>query len=238
MRRVLGYVRKAAEEYKMINEGDNIAVGISGGKDSLVLLYALHLYRYFSPVKYNITAITISMGFNEQSFSLIKKFIKSLNIDYIIKETQLAKIIFEERCEKNPCSLCSKMRKGILNDIALEHGCTKVALGHHRDDLIETFFLSLFYESRFHAFTPVHFLDRKEVTLIRPLVYCPEKEIINAAQENQIPVISNPCPANGITKRDTVGKMITEIEKSVPEIRDRLLTAMKKGCNIDLTNIK
>ena len=238
MRKVLGCVRRAVEDFNMIKEGDRIAVGISGGKDSLTLLKALKLYQYFSKVSYHLEAITLSMGLNDFDTSGIKEFCDELEVPYTVKHTQIGKIVFDVRKEKNPCALCAKMRRGALNNAALELGCTKVALGHHREDVIETFFLSLFYEGRFNTFAPVTYLDRKKVTVIRPLVYAPENDIKSAALRCNMPVVESTCPANGYTKRYYMKELMNLICKSIPNAREQVLTALKNPNNGNLWDPK
>ncbi|MFS8500626.1 MAG: tRNA 2-thiocytidine biosynthesis TtcA family protein [Caldicoprobacter sp.] len=227
MKRILGYLRRAVEDFNMIQEGDRIAVGISGGKDSLTLLKALKLYQYFSPVSFHIEAITITMGFDNFDVSPIEAFCKEIGVSYTVKHTLIGKIVFETRQEKNPCSLCARMRRGALHDVALELGCKKVALGHNLDDAIETFFLSLFYEGRFNTFSPVTYLDRKGITVIRPLIYAPEPEIIGVAKRYNLPVVPSPCPAAGHTQREEMKKLLRSLAKTFPDIRMRFLHALK-----------
>ena len=192
MKKILGCLRRAVENHNMISEGDRIAVGISGGKDSLILLKALRLYQFMSPVKYTLKAITLDLGYKDTDWSKIKCFCKELGIPYIIKHTHIAEIVFESGNEKNPCSLCANLRRGALHNAALGLGCKKVALGHHREDVVETLFLSLFYEARFKTFSPVTYLDRKDITLIRPLIYVPEPEIEKITGHHNIPIVDNP----------------------------------------------
>ena len=184
MQRLLSYVRRAVQDYDMIQDGDRIAVGISGGKDSLTLLMALKGLQRFYPKKFEIEAITVSLGFEGMDFSPIQKFCDELGVHYSIVDTQIGEIIFDARKEKNPCALCSKMRKGALNNKVEELGCNKIALGHNRDDVIETFFMSLFYEGRIHCFSPYTFLSKKKIASIRPLIYVPEKDVIGFATKN------------------------------------------------------
>ena len=212
----------------MIEDGDRIAVGVSGGKDSLLLLKTLKLYQFMSTVRYELEAITLDMGFEDADWSKVKDFCKSLGVPYTIKETKIATIVFDIRKEKNPCSLCAKLRRGALHNTALELGCKKVALGHHREDVIETLFLSLFYEGRFNTFSPVTYLDRKDITLIRPMVYAPEPEIKKAVKRHNIPVVFNPCPANGETKRQYIKNLLLDISKDIPNVQEQILGALKK----------
>jgi len=234
MKKVLGCLRRAVEDFNMIQEGDRIAVGVSGGKDSLTLLKALRLYQYFSPVSYELEAITLTMGFDGFDLTKIREFCEELGVRYTVRETLIGKIVFDVRHEKNPCSLCAKLRRGALHNTAKELGCNKVALGHHRDDVIETLFLSLFFEGRFNTFSPVTYLDRKDITLIRPLVYATEADIKGAVKRHQIPVVENPCPANGCTERAHMKRIISSIASEIPNVKDQILTALKNRNNRNL----
>lgn len=229
MQKLLSHVRRAVDEYAMINDGDRIAIGVSGGKDSLTLLLAMAKLRIFYPKKYEICAITLDMGFEGVDLSPIVEFCKQLDIEYTIKKTDLKEIIFDIRKEPNPCSLCAKMRRGALHDAALEHGCNKVALGHHKDDAIETFFLSLIYEGRINCFSPMTYLDRKDIYLIRPLLYTTEADIKGLVKRLDIPVVHNPCPANGYTKRQEIKDMLTDMSKEDRELKKRLFTAIQNS---------
>ena len=197
LQQVLSYVRKAVDDYHMIADGDKIAVGISGGKDSLTLLYALHGLRRFYPQKFDIHAVTVDLGFGNLDLSRIESICADeLQIPYTIVKTDIADIIFEQRKESNPCSLCAKMRKGGLNEAIKKEGCNKVAYAHHKDDVVETMLMSLIYEGRFHTFSPVTYLDRMDLTVIRPLMYMNEADVIGFVNKNQIPVVKSPCPAD------------------------------------------
>ncbi|NLL71444.1 MAG: tRNA 2-thiocytidine(32) synthetase TtcA [Epulopiscium sp.] len=226
MKLLLSYTRKAVDKYQMIQEGDRIAVGVSGGKDSLALLKALKGLQRFYPRSFELEAITVDMGFPGMDLSPIQKLCDSLEIRYTIPKTDIAEIIFEERKEKNPCSLCAKMRKGVLHDTALQLGCNKIALGHHKDDVVETLFLCLFFESRIHTFAPVTYLDRKQLYSIRPLIYIPEKDIIDFAQKENLPVVKNPCTANGHTKREYMKSLIKKLNEENPGLTNRLFKAI------------
>ncbi len=228
MKRILGCLRRAVEDFNMINEGDRIAVGVSGGKDSLMLLKALRLYQYMSPVKYELEAITLDMGYEGTDWSEVQRYCEDLGVPYTIRDTKIGTIVFDVRQEKNPCSLCAKLRRGALHNTALELGCKKVALGHHREDVIETLFLSLFYEGRLNTFSPVTYLDRKDITLIRPLIYVPEPEIKKAVNRHNIPVVFNPCPANGETKREYIKNLLKDISTDIPNVHEQILGALKK----------
>ena len=212
MKKVVSLTRKAIEDYNMINDGDRIAVGVSGGKDSLVLLCALaELSRYY-PKKFTVVALTLDMGY-DSDFSEIQKLCDKLGVEYHIKKTNIWEVIFDIRKESNPCSLCAKMRRGALNDFALENNCHKVALGHHNDDVLETFFLSLMYEGRINCFSPVTYLDRTDVYQIRPMVYVRERDIRGAVRNAEIPVVKSKCPVDGVTKRQDMKEFIQRLEK-------------------------
>jgi len=229
LQRLMGFARRAIDDYKMIDEGDKIAVGISGGKDSLALLYALSGLRRFYPNKFELEAITVSMGYKEADFSAVSKLCEELNVPYTVVETDIAEILFEDRKESNPCSLCAKLRKGAFNNKAKEIGCNKKAYAHHYDDVIETLLMSLFYEGRIHCFSPVTYLDRTDITLIRPLIYVDEQDIINFKNANQLPVVDNPCPVDGYTKREYTKQLIKTLDKDSPGLRERLFTAIREG---------
>ncbi len=229
MQKLLSHVRRAIDEYAMIKTGDRIAVGVSGGKDSLTLLTVLAELRKFYPRPFDIHAITLDMGFEGMDFSAVGELCGRLGVGFTLKKTDLKQIIFDIRDEKNPCSLCAKMRRGALHDAALELGCDKVALGHHHDDVIETFFLSLIYEGRINCFSPVTYLDRKKVWLIRPMIYVPEAQIRGLAKRLSLPVVKNPCPANGHTKREEIKQMLAGMSKTDRELKTRLFTAIQSG---------
>ena len=227
MQKFLSYLRKGVDDYQMINENDHITVGVSGGKDSLALLYGLSKLREFYPKKFTLTAITLSMGYKEMNFDGVKRFCDELGVEYILKETDIAEILFDIRKETNPCSLCAKMRRGALHEAAIEAGSHKVALGHHYDDVLETFMLCLMYEGRINCFSPVTYLDRKDITLIRPMLYTPEQYIKGIVNRYNLPVVKNACPADKHTKREYVKNLIWQIEKETPGFRTRLFTAME-----------
>lgn len=221
-------VGQAINDYKMIQEGDQVAVGLSGGKDSLTLLYVLNEIRRFSPVKFNLHAITVDLGFGS-SLTSIRDFCRDLGVSWSQVHTKIGPIVFDYRKEPKPCSLCSKMRNGALHIAAKQMDCSKVALAHSLDDAIETFFLCLFYERRIKTMQPVSYLSRKQVTLIRPLIYVREKTIINFTDTFQLPVVKNPCPANRQTQREEMKLLVDSLEKKFPGVRERLLTAFKKA---------
>ena len=200
LQQVLSYVRRAVDDYQMIQEGDKIAVGISGGKDSLAMLYALRGLQRFYPRKFTLHAVTVDLGFNNLDLSRIEEICRTLEVPYTIVRTQIADIVFNQRKESNPCALCAKMRKGALNDAIKAAGCNKVAYAHHQDDVVETMLMSLIFEGRFHTFAPVTWLDRMELTVIRPMLYMKEADIIGFIHKNDIPVVKRPCRADRHTK--------------------------------------
>ena len=238
MRKILGCMRKAAQEYEMIMPGDVIGVGISGGKDSLALLYGLHLLRNFYPVPFTIKAFSIDMGYEKFDFSPVKEFCSELGIEYIIEKTNIYKIVFDVRKEKNPCALCANLRRGALYNLLKKHGVSKAALGHHRDDAIETLLLSMLYEGRIHSFMPVTHLDRQGITVIRPLVYAEEKDIIGTTRRHNFPVIKSKCPAEGTTKRDYIKVLLSDIDKENPRGRENLLKALTNPGQLSIWNPK
>ena len=228
--RLFSYVRRAPDDYNMINDGDKIAVGISGGKDSLTLLYALNGLKRFYPKKFDVVAITVDLDFGIQDFSKIEKYCNDMDIEYYVVKTEIANVVFNERQESNPCSLCAKMRKGALNDFAKSIGCNKIAYAHHKDDMIETMFLSLIYEGRFHCFSPVTYLDKMELTVIRPLMYVPEADIIGFTNKYELPVAKSKCPVDGHTKREYVKNMVKQLNKENPGCKERFFRAvLNKG---------
>ena len=230
LQQVLSYVRKAVDDYHMIADGDKIAVGISGGKDSLTLLYALHGLRRFYPQKFDIHAVTVDLGFGNLDLSRIESICADeLQIPYTIVNTDIADIILEQRKESNPCSRCAKMRKGALNEAIKKEGCNKVAYAHHKDDVVETMLMSLIYEGRFHTFSPVTYLDRMDLTVIRPLMYMNEADVIGFVNKNQIPVVKSPCPADGYTKREYVKQLLKKLNQENPGVKERMFTAIQDG---------
>lgn len=228
MQKMLSSVRRAADHYQMIAENDRIAVGVSGGKDSLTLLTALANLRRFYPIPFEVVAITLEMGYAEMDFTPVQALCDQLGVQYIRVPTQISQIIFDVRKETNPCSLCAKMRRGALHEAALAAGCHKVALGHHFDDVVETCLLSLFYEGRISCFKPVTWLDRRDITLIRPLLYTDEGQIRRFAARQALPVVHNPCPADGNTKRQEIKELLASLEQSMPGVRQRIFGAMQR----------
>lgn len=221
-------VRKAVDDFNMISEGDHIAVGVSGGKDSLVLLRSLaHLQGYY-PKHFELSAITIEVGFPNMDFEPVAKLCSSLNVPYTRVKTDIREIIFDVRKESNPCSLCSKMRRGSLNDTIREQGISKLALGHHKDDVIETFLMSLLFEGRINCFRPLTFLDRSGVTQIRPMIYADEPRIERLAERLELPVVQNTCPEDKESKRREIKELIASLETSYPDIKNKIFGAIKR----------
>ena len=229
LQQVLSHVRKAVDDYQMIQSGDKIAVGISGGKDSLTLLYALSTLRRFYPTHFDLVAVTVDLGFQNLKLDKIQELCDKLQVNYHIVSTEIAQIVFEERKETNPCSLCSKMRKGALNTAMKDLGCNKIAYAHHKDDVVETMMMSLIYEGRFHTFSPVTYLDRTELTVIRPLIYMNEADVIGFVNKYELPVVKSPCPADGNTKREYVKKLLRSINLDSPGVKNRMFTAIQDG---------
>lgn len=229
LQQVLSCVRKAVDDYHMIEDGDKIAIGISGGKDSLTLLYALNSLRRFYPKHFDIHAVTVDLGFDNLNLDKIKELCQELDVEYTIVTTDIAQIIFDERKESNPCSLCAKMRKGALNQAIKEVGCNKIAYAHHKDDVVETMLMSLIFEGRFHTFSPVTFLDRMELTVIRPLMYMNEVDVIGFVHKYNVPVVKSPCPADGFTKREYVKNLLKQLNQDNPGVKDRMFTAIQSG---------
>ena len=228
MSKVVGPLRRAIQEYNMIEEGDRIAVGVSGGKDSGAMLFALHLLSQFYPKKFSIVAMIIDMGIG-MDYAPLEERIRGEGIECIRKETDISHIIFDIRKESNPCALCAVMRRGALNRAAIEHGCNKVALGHHYDDVIETFWLNLIHGGRLGCFQPVTYLDRMNVTVIRPMIYVQERDIRSFCRTNEIPIIENPCPANGNTQRQEMKELMKEMEHRYPGLRKRVFGALQRS---------
>lgn len=226
LQKLLSLVRQAVDDYKLIDEGDKIAIGVSGGKDSLTLLYALSNLKRFYPKKFELEAITVDLGLEGLNTDAVSHICDELDIKYSIVKTDIASIVFDKIKEKNPCSLCSKMRKGALNNEIIKLGCNKVAYAHHKDDVIETMMMSLIYEGRIHTFSPLTFLDKTEISVIRPLVYVNEVDVIGFANKMNLPVCKKICPADGSTKREYIKNLIRDINKDNPGVKNRMFTAI------------
>lgn len=226
LQQVLSIARKAIDEFHMIEDGDKIAVGISGGKDSLTLLYALHGLKRFYPAKFELEAITVDLGHPDFDLSQIRALCEEMDIHYTVVKTDIAEIVFNRRNETNPCSLCAKMRKGALNDAIKQLGCNKVAYAHHKDDIIETMLMSLIFEGRFHTFAPVTYLDRMDLTLIRPLIYMDEADVIGFQNKYNLPVAKSKCPMDGYTKREYAKFLVKCLNTDHRGARERMFTAI------------
>lgn len=237
MQHILGLVRRCVEDYHMIEPGDRIAVGVSGGKDSLLTLVALARLRQFYPVPFTVEAITLEMGMPGMDFSPVAALCRELDVPYHRVSVPVYQIVFEERREKNPCSLCAKLRRGSLNTALTERGITKIALGHHYDDAVETLLMNLLFEGRIGCFQPVTYLDRTGVTQIRPLLYCREDEIRRTVERMGLPVVKNPCPADGASRRQEIKELIADLEGKYPHLKQKLFGAVQRyplyGWNLD-----
>ncbi len=229
LQRLLSLIRQAVDQYEMIEEGDHIAIGISGGKDSLTLLWGLAHLQKFYPKHFSLSAITVDMGIDTMNLEPIKALCQEIQVPYEIVPTEIGKILFDIRKETNPCSLCAKLRKGALNQKALEMGCNKIAYAHHKDDLIETAMMSLLYEGRFYAFSPVTHLDRTDLKVIRPLMFVSEADVKGFRNKYQLPVCKNPCPMDGHTRREYVKNLIHTLNMENPGVKDRLFRAVIEG---------
>ena len=230
MKRICSLMRNAIDTYNMIEENDRIAVGVSGGKDSLVLLYGLSLLKNYYPKKFSIVAVTLDPCFEnkDSDFSAIEDFCKKLDVEYHIKRTELYNVVFENRQEKNPCSLCARMRRGILHDMAKAHGCNKIALGHHKDDAAETVLMNLFQGGTIGCFSPVTYLSNKDITMIRPMIHLDERDVENACKRNALPVTKSNCPVDKETTREETKKLIQNLERDYPALKNKIINALKK----------
>ncbi len=229
LQQLLSYTRKAVDEYTMIQEGDHIAVGISGGKDSLTLLYAMHGLKRFYPKPFQLSAVTVDLGYSGCDFSPVADLCRELGVPYEIVKTDIAHILFEERKESNPCSLCAKMRKGALNKAVKDMGCNKVAYAHHKDDIIETMLLSMLFEGRFYSFSPRSYLDRMELTVIRPMMFVEEADVVGFRNKYNLPVITSRCPIDGYTKRQYAKELAAQLNREHPGAKQRMFTAILNG---------
>lgn len=226
MKRMLGAIRRADQDFHMIEAGDRVAVGVSGGKDSLLLLEGLARYRSFAPNPFELVAVTVSMGLEPFDLSGIRALCARLDVPYSVEQTEIGRIVFEERGEKNPCALCAKMRRGALAQACVRLGAGKLALGHHRDDALETLLMSVLFEGRMHTFHPVTRLERTGITQIRPMIYLSEKEVIHLAKKLSLPVVKSPCPANGETRRAEMKALLDALCRKYPNAREQMLNAL------------
>lgn len=229
MQKLLSPMRKCIRDYQMLSPRDRVVAGVSGGKDSLALLRLLAELREHSSVSFELMAVTLDLGYEEMDFSPVADLCAQLQVPYTIQKTQIREIIFDIRKEENPCALCAKMRRGILNDAALALGANKVALGHHYDDAIETFMLSMIYEGRISSFLPVTYMDRTGLTLIRPMLYLHEKTIRNFVERENLPVVHNPCPADKNTKREDMKALLYELEGRYPGLKDNIFGGLQRS---------
>ena len=230
MQKLLSYMRSACQQYEMIKDGDRIAVGVSGGKDSMALLAAMANLRIFYPAKFELVAITLDprFGGEDADYSAVEELCKKLDVEYIIKRTQLAEVIFDIRKESNPCSLCARMRRGALHDAAKAAGCNKIALGHHLDDVAETFIMNLFNGGTLDCFMPVTYLSRKDIYMIRPMIFARESDCARVARKENLPVVKSKCPADGTTERQEVKEFLNSLEKKYGNVREKILGAMQR----------
>lgn len=232
LQQLYSYTRRAIDDYQMIDTGDTIAIGISGGKDSLTLLYALHGLRRFYPHKFDLVAVTVNLGYDEFNTEPLRKLCETLEIPYEVVNTDIGDIVFHKNPKEHPCSLCAKLRKGALNDAARRLGCNKVAYAHHKDDIVETMMLSLIFEGRFHSFSPKTYLDKTGLTVIRPMMYLSEADVIGFKNKMDLPIVKNPCPVDGHTKRQYAKDLLRQMNLDHPGVKDRMFTAIVNG-NID-----
>ena len=227
MQKLLSKTRQAIVEYNLIEDGDKICLGLSGGKDSITLLHILNNLRKFLPEKFELIAVTLNPGGVDNS--PLHELCRELNVEYHEVQTNIKEIVFDIRQEKNPCSLCANLRRGALNAKAEELGCNKVALGHHKDDALETFFISLSFEGRINCFSPKSYMDKNNITLIRPMVFIDESMIIRTAKENNYPIIKNPCPADGKTNRQDIKELIKRLDKEIPGFKKNLFKSLRNS---------
>lgn len=230
MQKLLSYMRSACQQYEMIKDGDRIAVGVSGGKDSIALLAAMANLRKFYPEKFELIAITLDprFGGEDGDYSEIEKLCEELEVEYIVKRTQLAEVIFDIRKESNPCSLCARMRRGALHDAAIASGCNKIALGHHLDDVAETFIMNLFNGGTLDCFMPVTYLSRKDLYMIRPMIFARESDCARVVRKANLPIVKSKCPADGTTERQEVKEFLDSLEKKYGSVRHKILGAMQR----------
>lgn len=228
MQKLLSLLRSCIDDYQMIGEGDRIAVGVSGGKDSLTLLVLLAELQKFYPRHFTLEAVCIDMGLGGMDFSPVEALCNGLDVPFTRVETEIGKIIFDYRKEKNPCSMCAKMRRGALSNALVERGYNKVALGHHYDDAVETFMMSLLYEGRISCFQPVTYLDRTKVTQIRPMLYITEQQVAHFAERQKLPVVHNTCPADKHTKREEIKQLVYELSGRYPDFKAHVFEGMQK----------
>lgn len=226
MKRVLGSIRRADERYRMIEDGDRVCIGVSGGKDSLLLMEAMKLYQRFCYTRFDVCAVMLDLGLRQQDTSAIEAYAARIGMDFTVIHTDIGKVVFEYRQERSPCALCAKLRRGALNTAAVERGCNKVALGHNREDVLETLFMSMLYEGRINTFAPVTHLSRRNVTVIRPLIFLPEKYALSVARQRELPILPPNCDIAGQTKREESRQLLQHLATLVPDIEQKLLHAL------------
>ena len=229
MQKILSHMRKAIEEYKMLDEGDKIAVCLSGGKDSITMLYAFKNLQIFYPKKFEIIAISVNPGFEHFDIEFLKTLCNKIDVPLFIENSNAKEIVFDIRKEKNPCSLCANLRRGVINSVAIREGCNKIALGHNQDDVLQTFLLNLLYTGNIGTFSPMSYMDRSKITLIRPLIYTPEKEIKRYIKRNNISVMDKVCPMDGTSKREDMKNLIYSLSKNIPMVRANLFGAIQRN---------
>ena len=229
MQRILSGLRKAIENYNMIEEGDKIAIGLSGGKDSITLVMALKALQRFYPKKFDIIAVSVNPGFDFFDSAFLQETCKNIGVEYVEAQSYIKDIVFDIRKEKNPCSLCANLRRGILNSTAIEHGCNKIALGHNEDDVLETFFLNMLYAGNLSTFAPVSYMDRSKITLIRPMIYLSEREIRKFIKRQNITVMPKSCPMDGVSKREYMKELIAKLVLDIPTVRANIMGAIKRA---------
>ena len=229
MQRMLSYIRKAVDDYNMISDGDKIAVGLSGGKDSITLLMGLKALQRFYEKKFELIAISINPGFDFFDSNLLQNICNEIGVQYVEEKSHIKEIVFDIRKEKNPCSLCANLRRGILNSTAIRENCNKIALGHNEDDVLETFFLNLLYGGSINTFAPISYMDRSGVTLIRPLIYAPEKSIKTFVKKNNITAMNKCCPMDGVSKREDIKNLIYSLQKDIPTVKTNIFGAIKRS---------
>lgn len=229
MQRILSHMRKAIEDYNMIEENDKIAICLSGGKDSITMLHAFKNLQIFYPKKFELVAISIDPGFEFFDTKLLQNTCDNLQIPLFIEKSHAKEIVFDIRKEKNPCSLCANLRRGVINSVAIREGCNKIALGHNQDDVLETFLLNLLYAGSINTFSPISYMDRSKITLIRPLIYTPEKDIKRFAKQNNLTIMPKVCPMDGTSKREDMKQLIINFQKNIPMIRANLFGAIQRN---------
>ena len=229
MQKILGYLRKAIEHYEMISEGDKIAVALSGGKDSITLLMGLKALQRFYPKHFDLIAISVNPGFEFFDTKFLEETCKNIGVEFVEAKSNIKEIVFDIRKEKNPCSLCANLRRGILNSTAIEHRCNKLALGHNEDDVLETFFLNMLYAGNLSTFAPVSYMDRSQITLIRPLIYASEREIKKFIKRNDIKVMNKNCPMDGVSKREAMKDLLYKFTVEIPNVRANLMGSIKRA---------